>query len=557
MNTTESFTQPISQSSDRRNDLDALRAFAMLLGIVLHGAVSFIPYAGVIWGVQDFQSNPLYAVLLSSIHGWRMPLFFLVSGFFTAMLLKKCGLRALLAHRFKRIFLPMMLAMVTIIPLLLVVSGYVRSQGGEETTQEANESPRSNLADESYSKNKKLDVDVFKSVVIEDQASLASFLNQGGDVDVKDEQGSTPLHVACLFGRAEMAKLLLNAGASLDARNNDGLRPEALLKLDWGTTAYIAQLVQLPVRQDDVLEGRELIGQSISQKTGRSVMASLQAETDGGRLEGMIALLFYFPVFHHLWFLWFLCWLVLGFALIVKLTQTFRIPAIPSSLLTSATRYAWIIPLVAVPQYFMAQAENAYGPDTSTGIFPIPAVFIYYAIFFGYGALYFGANDRDVKVGKGFWWTLPFALFILFPVGLSLKGAETTGYRILFSVLQVSYTWVMSFAMIGLFHRLFSSQRLWIRYVSDSSYWLYLAHLPLIILLQFLVRNWQLPSMLKFTFVCSVSIGLLLISYQLFVRGTFLGALLNGRRYPLRETPSKPKNEESDAEKTVLTQSNA
>ncbi|MDG1896716.1 MAG: acyltransferase family protein, partial [Fuerstiella sp.] len=98
-----------SSESARRHDLDALRGFAMLLGIFLHGAMSFIPGIGVIWGVQDSHSSGLYAILLASIHGWRMPLFFLVSGFFTAMLWKKRGLRALLVHRFKRIFLPMVL----------------------------------------------------------------------------------------------------------------------------------------------------------------------------------------------------------------------------------------------------------------------------------------------------------------------------------------------------------------------------------------------------------------------------------------------------------------
>ncbi|MEC8863920.1 MAG: acyltransferase family protein, partial [Planctomycetota bacterium] len=86
-------------SNNRRYDLDALRAVAMLLGIVLHGAISFIPGAGMIWGVQDIESKPWFGVLNSSIHGWRMPLFFLVSGFFTAMLWKKRGIWALLKHR--------------------------------------------------------------------------------------------------------------------------------------------------------------------------------------------------------------------------------------------------------------------------------------------------------------------------------------------------------------------------------------------------------------------------------------------------------------------------
>jgi hypothetical protein len=175
------------------------------------------------------------------------------------------------------------------------------------------------------------------------------------------------------------------------------------------------------------------------------------------------------------------------------------------------------------------------------GLLPLPAVFIYYAIFFGFGALYFGANDRNAKLGKAFWWKLSMAILILFPVGLSLQGAQTTGGRILFTVMQVSYTWAMCFAMIGLFHRFCCTQRFWIRYLSDASYWLYLSHLPLVILLQFFVRDWAIPALLKFAFVCLVSTGFLLVSYQLFVRSTWIGVLLNGRRYPLRAS-SKASN---------------
>ena len=63
----------------RRHDLDALRAFAMALGIVLHGALTFIPGA---WRVADASvkddATP-FAVLVPAIHGSRMPLFFLMS----------------------------------------------------------------------------------------------------------------------------------------------------------------------------------------------------------------------------------------------------------------------------------------------------------------------------------------------------------------------------------------------------------------------------------------------------------------------------------------------
>ena len=71
----------------RYHDLDALRAFAMLLGIALHGLLSFIPTP--IWPVQDSNQSEFYFIPLMFIHGFRMSLFFFISGFFTMMVWQK------------------------------------------------------------------------------------------------------------------------------------------------------------------------------------------------------------------------------------------------------------------------------------------------------------------------------------------------------------------------------------------------------------------------------------------------------------------------------------
>ena len=69
--------------------MDALRAFAMLLGIALHALQAFTQPTG---GVEDSRLNEQFVQLfLLAIHGFRMPLFFLVSGFFTAMLCAQAG----------------------------------------------------------------------------------------------------------------------------------------------------------------------------------------------------------------------------------------------------------------------------------------------------------------------------------------------------------------------------------------------------------------------------------------------------------------------------------
>ena len=54
----------------RRHDLDALRGFAILLGIVLHASVSFIPDFP--WLVEDEQQSDGFYFLFAAIHpqGW-------------------------------------------------------------------------------------------------------------------------------------------------------------------------------------------------------------------------------------------------------------------------------------------------------------------------------------------------------------------------------------------------------------------------------------------------------------------------------------------------------
>ena len=99
----------------RYHDLDALRSFAMILGIAIHGVFSFNGMP--IWPAQDINQNPQYGVVAEFIHGFRMQLFFLVSGFFTAMMLLKKGSFAVSMHRTKRILIPLLLSVILLVPV--------------------------------------------------------------------------------------------------------------------------------------------------------------------------------------------------------------------------------------------------------------------------------------------------------------------------------------------------------------------------------------------------------------------------------------------------------
>lgn len=49
-------------------------------------------------------------------------------------------------------------------------------------------------------------------------STVAFLLNRGAAVDATDADGLTPLHIACLFGREELALTLINASAEIDTR---------------------------------------------------------------------------------------------------------------------------------------------------------------------------------------------------------------------------------------------------------------------------------------------------------------------------------------------------
>jgi len=307
--------------------------------------------------------------------------------------------------------------------------------------------------------------------------------------------------------------------------------------VDWTTTQFIVNLVQLPIDRQDVEMGRRQIAEWIDQpfdaEVGIMPGGVTVAEFERAGIEGLLAFLFFSPMLGHLWFLSFLCWLLLGFAVVVPVLTWLKVPSLPYWLTVSVWRYAWLIPLTAIFQFWMVEPGNQFGPATSTGLLPMPSVLCYYAVFFGYGVCYFDAKVHQVAVGRWYWLKLISAVVVLLPLGLALNSESTLSYRILFALVQVAYAWLVSFAMMGLFHRWFSGENFWMRYLSDSSYWLYLIHIPLIFYVQFFASQWQSSVWLKFALVCVATSAILLISYQLFVRYTLIGTLLNGKRYRL------------------------
>ncbi|WP_160149358.1 acyltransferase family protein [Roseiconus lacunae] len=542
VNVATEIKSPDSTTVFRRHDLDALRAIAMLLGIVLHAALSF---TAIPWTVQDTRQSDVYSILFAAIHGFRMPLFFLLSGFFTAMLWRKRGLRALIKHRGKRIALPLLIGCFTIIPAMWAVSGFVQrpapfgnqnaavweSVVAGETDQVRQAIETSELSVNAFSQDGASLLTV--AVFLGHTDMVEMLLQQGADAKQRNGDQGTALHSAVFVGRSDAATLLLNAGADVEAIDANGRKPKDLLNIDFGTSNFIASSFGVPLDEDTLMEERSKIAKQLGVE---NEFRANQNQSGGLSRDTINALLYQLPVFMHLWFLWFLCWLVAAFAVYTTLIDRIQISKLPKWLFCSPLSLLWLVPLTMWPQSFMSQAS--FGPDSSIGLLPIPCVLAYYAIFFFFGAIYWDLEDETGGLGRRWGSLLSVALLVIFPIGLDLVSGvfgiftlEHPGLKSLIgSSLQALYAWMMTFGSIGICRQLMSGENKRMRYVSDSSYWLYVAHLPLVLLAQWFVKEISIPSLFKFTGITIVVSVFLLMTYEYGVRYTIIGRMLNGPR---------------------------
>ena len=84
--------------------LDVLRALLMVLGVVFHSAFVF---SGERWLISEADSNAVFEYIVVIINTFRMPAFFLISGFLFSLVLARQGVLHCLLARLWRIGIPL------------------------------------------------------------------------------------------------------------------------------------------------------------------------------------------------------------------------------------------------------------------------------------------------------------------------------------------------------------------------------------------------------------------------------------------------------------------
>jgi ABC-type multidrug transport system ATPase subunit/peptidoglycan/LPS O-acetylase OafA/YrhL len=243
----------------------------------------------------------------------------------------------------------------------------------------------------------------------------------------------------------------------------------------------------------------------------------------------------------HLWFLYQLLLTYVGVlamrALIARLDPDQKLRGFVDRMLSGSLRTIPLaFALIALPMWFYWQGIPT--PDQSL-IPQIPAT-VGFGTAFVVGWLVHRSKDALTLIASRTTVHLVLASFatvwlmhVMHTEPMASPGNTKTLYALVFGV--AVWSWVLGLTGAALkFLSNYSATR---RYIADASYWIYLMHLPVVAAFQIWVGHWPLHWTVKYPFILIASFAILFLSYHYLVRPTFIGQLLNGRKYPRKPLP--------------------
>lgn len=254
----------------------------------------------------------------------------------------------------------------------------------------------------------------------------------------------------------------------------------------------------------------------------------------------------------HLWFLWML--LILYAAMLV-LRAPFALLdrdgdwGRTTDRLTGVLIGPWTPAVLAAPLalslYMTPTWIPWFGvPTPDTGLVPDPAALTGFGLAFGLGVLLDRRRDLLGRIER-LWPVFTFVALGTGAAAMAMAGGPVPRLEALtdpalkapMAAVYALAVYASSLAAISLALRFASGYSAVRRYLADASYWVYIVHLPLVMVAQVLIRDVEGPWGLKLAAVVAGTLAVSLVSYELLVRHTFIGKGLNGRRIPWRRRP--------------------
>lgn len=255
-----------------------------------------------------------------------------------------------------------------------------------------------------------------------------------------------------------------------------------------------------------------------------------------------------FPLTH----LWFLYLLLLFYAAALAIRAVASLVDRPGRLLRDIDRAVRALSATPAASLFLAaplaavlavRADwYAWGgiPTPDTGFIPNLAALAGFGTAFAFGWLLHRQTGLLEAMRR--WWAVQLAAAILFSIACLVQLAAVPASapmplgsaRTMFACLYAIAVWAWTLGLTGAALRFLTRERPGVRYVADASYWIYLMHLPVVMALQVAIYPLAAPGLVKWALVCLGAFLILIVSYHLLVRHSWLGRWLNGRKLPWR-----------------------
>jgi glucan biosynthesis protein C len=250
-----------------------------------------------------------------------------------------------------------------------------------------------------------------------------------------------------------------------------------------------------------------------------------------------------FPLM-HLWFLYFLILFCAGVILMrpvfvrwidpdnqVRQTCDHMLAFITAKWWGGISLGAMMIP----PMLFMT---DWFGVDTSSsGLFPRMAPFVVYGMYFTLGWFIYRQQLvlQHIEKFRRHNFVLGVVLIITL-IAINLIFADPAPSNASFMLMSLNSLYAIAsmttvFAFLGYMLHWFSAKNKTMRYLSDSAYWGYLIHLPVVAGFQILVASYDLFWGTKLLMIFLPSLAIIAITYHFAVRKTWVGILLNGKKW--------------------------
>jgi glucan biosynthesis protein C len=249
----------------------------------------------------------------------------------------------------------------------------------------------------------------------------------------------------------------------------------------------------------------------------------------------------------HLWFLYYLCYFYLLIPicrLIVSASRAVepglrRFLASPAAFLVFTLYTAltlWPFPGGQLHDIFRLAALD-----------PDPRALVYYASFFALGYLTHTYRDVVQTLTSHVWrWGL--LALVIFPVAQYASHLEyyRQGSHLAAVLAQAVCTWALIYFFVGLTLRYFDRPSSWVLYTSQSAYWVFLVHMPVLAVAAWWLVRYNIPAMFKFVLLVGIATFVCFYSYHHLVRRTWISSFLNGKRFDL-DWPWRKINATADA----------